>query len=141
MHTQAELGWAAGCVDSEGCIRIGLQKSHLTDLPQHGLYLAVSNTDPRMPRRFAEMFGGNVVNKTRQQKRRPVFEWRVFSTKAASVLQELRPYLYIKGEQADIAISFAATLGGHGRKVPAEVRAERDRMRAHIAVLKREEVS
>src|SRR5436305_1549913 len=105
-----DLAWAAGCVDGEGCVSIRTQKVGRSARLQFALYLAVSNTDPRMPARFHELFGGSLVNKTGNQVRRPIFEWRVFATNAGRILRMLRPYLVIKGEQADIAIAFADTL-------------------------------
>jgi hypothetical protein len=135
-----DLAWAAGCVDGEGCISIRQVRAANSRELQFAMYLAVGNTDPRMPLRLRELFGGNVVNKTRQQKRRPVFEWRVFSSKAGRIIAQLRPYLVIKGEQADIALAFAATLKAtRGRQ--AEVRAERVLMKERISILKREDVS
>jgi len=139
MKTQSELGWAAGAVDGEGCIAIRTSRSVRSQRLQYGLYVAVSNTDPRMPSRLAEMFGGNVVLKDARHRQRPIYEWRVFSSKAALILQELRPYLVIKGEQADIAIAFAATLkrtGAHSQ----EVREAREQMRRKISVLKTEAI-
>lgn len=136
--SSTDLAWAAGAVDGEGCISIRSQRVPNSKFEQYALYISVGNTDIRMPQRLAEMFGGNVINKTRQQERRPVYEWRIFSANAVKVLKMLRPYLVIKGEQADIAIEFGKTLartGGHS----AEVRAAREQMKARIAVLKREE--
>jgi hypothetical protein len=144
--TQTDLAWAAGIVDGEGCISIRrayvakdrLGKSR-TSKPQYALYLAVGNTDPRMPQKLCDMFGGSLVNKTRQQVRRPIFEWRVFASNAGRILAEIRPYLVIKGEQADIALAFAATLKRTGQH-SAEVHAARAIMKEQIRVLKREEV-
>ncbi len=137
MRTQAELGWAAGAVDGEGCIAIRTSPAATSKRPQYGLYLAVSNTDPRMPARLAEMFGGNVVLKDDKHRQRAIYEWRVFSSKAGSILRELRPYLIIKGEQADVAIAFAATLKRVGQHSP-EVLAARAAMKDRIRVLKTE---
>jgi hypothetical protein len=139
-YSQAELGWAAGCVDGEGCISIRREAVSRSGRPQYALYLAVGNTDPRMPRKLHAMFGGSLVHKNARQKQRPLFEWRVFATRAGKVLEVLRPYMVIKGEQADVAIAFAATIrrtGGH----TAEVHAARAIMKERIAVLKYEEVS
>jgi len=91
-----------------------------------------------MPRKLHAMFGGSLVDKTGSQKRRRIFEWRVFATRAGTILKELRPYMVIKGEQADIAIAFAATIrrtGGHSD----EVHAARAIMKEQIHILKHEE--
>lgn len=142
MRTQTELAWAAGAIDGEGCVAIRTSRSANTKRPQYGLYLAVGNTDPRMPQRLAEMFGGAVILKDAKHRRRAMFEWRVFSSKAAAILKEIRPYLVIKGEQADIAIAFGATLRVKGSwKNVGDALEMREEMRRNIRLLKVQEVA
>ena len=141
MRTQPELAWAAGAVDGEGCIAIVAVKHKDSVRLQYGLYIAVGNTDPRMPRRLADLFGGNVLVKSARPGNRTMYEWRIFASKAGAVLKELRPYLIVKGEQADVGIAFAETLRRRGSWHTADLRDTRESMRTKIAVLKREEAS
>lgn len=110
-------------------------------LPQYALILAVGNTDIRMCQRLADLFGGKVIAKGSLRNRtKQMWEYRVFSRNAARVIGMIRPYLVVKGEQADVAMAFAETIrrtGGHTE----EVRAARADMKARLKLLKREEIA
>ena len=132
-----ELSYAAAAVDGEGCIGIRIVKNVRSVRPQYALVLSVSNCDPRLPRKMAKFFGGNVIRRTHDKRRRPLYEWRITSTKAARALEAMRPYLLIKGEQADLFIEFAKTLkrvGPPGH--PPEVQSIRADLAKKVADLK-----
>ena len=133
--TQSQLGWAACAIDGEGCIAIRMFSHKNSVKPQYRAEISVANCDPRMPKFMQEFFGGTVLKREQSFRRRPLYEWRIYSTNAAKVLEVLRPYLVLKGEQADIFLAFCQTIkrtGGHSDKI-LKARAE---MHREIAALK-----
>lgn len=102
-----DLAWAAGIVDGEGSINLIKMKrydSYGTGLT-FDLRLDVGNTDPRMLVRLKDIFGGSISSNLKARpNRKPTFCWHLHGAKAAEAIQLMRPYLVIKGEQADLAL-------------------------------------
>lgn len=102
MLTEAQLAWAAGFIDGEGCFYAGL--------PTKGSWrtsLSVSQNDARPLLELREMFQAGSIH--RQTAR--ASQWFVAgSRQLARVIPLIRPYLRVKGEQADalLAIVFDA---------------------------------
>jgi len=87
-----KLAYIAGFIDGEGCIY------------SNGGYLGVivSNT-VRAPLEFIEgEFGGSISIHiyAPPNKRKPIYNWKIFGRSAAIVLQFLLPYLIVKKEHA-----------------------------------------
>jgi len=104
-----DLAWAAGVIDGEACI--GAYKHHSS----HNLKVEVNSVDPRICEKLHTLFGGSLSYKGRQGGvRRPnerrLFTWTCSGHIAGRVLRAVRPYLVIKGEQADIGLQIAATM-------------------------------
>lgn len=96
-----KLAYIAGFLDGEGCIY------------SNGGYLSIciSNT-VRAPLEFIEgEFGGNIDMRiyAPPNKRKPIYNWKMFGHNAAMVLQFLLPYLIVKKERALLGIQLATT--------------------------------
>jgi hypothetical protein len=106
QFTEAELAWMAGFFDGEGYIGISRTGGHFR-LRGHALRVAVTQVtrEPLVP---FSLFGGNLH--LRQHSPRPnerrIYQWHSSAGVAAECLRTLRPYLRLKGEQADVAIAF-----------------------------------
>src|SRR3974390_32523 len=89
--TVAELAWAAGALDGEGCIGVYQMPSGKSRYLQ--LTVMVENTDPRMPLKFQEIFGGTVRLCKRQysEKDRPATVWQIAGKKVGPMLQSMLP--------------------------------------------------
>lgn len=138
--TIAELAWAAGIIDGEGCICVYGRPGRINKKGTHALALIVKvvNTDPRMPHKMQEIFGGNLstaVERRGNPRRRPVMQWMITGKLAGSLLVAIRPYLIVKGEQADVAITYAKTIGRNGPIAP-EIHASRQQLREKLVLLK-----
>lgn len=111
-----DLAWAAGIIDGEGCIDISLRQGRYAQLD-----VSVVNTDPRLLLRLRELFRGSVHHRPHQTSRprhRMTWRWTIVSRQAETFLRQVRPYLVIKQEQADIALAMRKTMRireGHGR--------------------------
>lgn len=103
----AILGYAAGIVDGEGYIGIStafdVRKSRKLS---HFVRLVIVNTDPRLPGWFADRFGGAIAvsHSGRKKRWKPRCSWAIHGERAEKFIEAIRPYLVIKGEQADIAL-------------------------------------
>lgn len=139
--TEAELAWAAGVLDGEGCICIYGRPGRISKKSGFralALIINVVNTDPRMPFKMKEIFGGNcnlTAERRNNPRRRPVMSWIITGRPAGVVLTKVLPYLVIKKEQAEVAIAYAGTIGRTGPLSPV-VSAKRESLRGQLVLLK-----
>lgn len=115
--TEPEKAWVAGILDGEGSIVFQRQ------VQLSGGYsprVKVINTDPRMLVRLKEITGvGYIYENKVVGNRKRAWTWIAACEAALNILEAIRPYLVVKGEQADIAMAFR--------------QAKRSRSRAHKA--------
>jgi len=109
--TIAQAAYLAGLIDGEGSIMLYRRGVGAA------MRVTVANTNRALLDWCAVTCGvGNIVAiRQRNAKHKPGGAWLVNSQAAASVLEQIRPYLVIKGEQADLAFAFQRKL-----KIPAE---------------------
>ncbi len=110
MNRQESIIWAAGFVDGEG--NIAIQRYSSTrgrrHRPCHNLLLQVAQTSLGPLEKLKELWGGRIGERKHGNPRRaPIWGWWVSGKDAAQAIAELRPYLLVKREQADIALEFA----------------------------------
>ena len=138
--TKEELAWAAGYIDGEGCINIGQNNP-----TSHVVRLTIDSTDKRPLLKLQSLFGGRVNapydysgRYKDNYQRKPQWVWSLCGTELQPVLRGVRLYLIVKGEQADIAISFPIQKKrGRGVKTPPEVWKQRIEMKEQLHNLKR----
>lgn len=94
---QEFLPWAAGFFDGEGCIGIYVMGDGLTRLQ---VQTSQRVEDPVQMLR--QLFGGSVCLTTQGY-----WQHTVFGPTAADMLRRIRPWLLVKGAQADLAVRFA----------------------------------
>lgn len=103
-----EIDWArlASFIDGEGTITIsGKSRGHLN------IRMSVSNTDARLMLWLRSNFCGTVTPVESQGPNcKPSFIWTVGTRHGELLLKRIRPYLIMKGEQADIALEFRKTI-------------------------------
>ena len=124
--------WAAGFLDGEGCILIERRRNHSGRGWNYKLYTRVSNNDPAPLEIFKDLFGGYITTQKKPATTKSISHWHGGCRIAAKALRELLPYLVVKREQAEIAISFQErrakhTGPGHFSLDPEQD--ERDRLR------------
>jgi len=104
--------YAAGIIDSEGCICISRGHSKEATKAQTGLSIGVGNTDVRLMRWLVENFGG--VYKKRPNQRGfsalsgcgYIYGWSIPPTKRTWFLTGIKPYLVLKIGQADLVMRY-----------------------------------
>ena len=138
--TEVELAWAAGALDGEGCICIYGRPGRISKKGVHALQLVITlvNTDPRMPLKMKEIFGGNcqpAVERRGNPRRRPIMTWLITGKPAGLALAKMLPFLVIKREQAGIALAYVATIGKNG-PLPINTHQKREEFRSKLVLLK-----
>lgn len=114
-----KIEYIAGLVDGEGYIRIAKNKYRLSGKrnPTYQLYVGINMTDPRPIKSIQEIFGGKIyVTRIKTSKHRTLFGWIVTSRKAIEFITAVRPHLLVKGEEADVAITFQNHIDSSGRQ-------------------------
>lgn len=116
------LPYLAGFFDGEGCVSI----HHTNGSPKtFGLTLSINQVDPRPLNLAKAAFGGTIHKIVKKPPHRDIYAWHLNSTKARIFLEEVRPWLIVKADQADIAIAFQTNVeeGGRVRAGNAPMRA------------------
>ena len=107
----AELAYAAGLIDGEGCIRIGKYTDHKTQELRYRGQLSIGMTSRAAVEWMRDRMGGNFyIYRTSYDKAKPAYNWTMRSTEAAALLSAILPHLIIKREQALLLIEFAETV-------------------------------
>ena len=95
-----DLAWAAGIIDGEGCLYISKSQA---------LYLRVSMTDYPTVKRLHTMFAVGVFDlaiKRGVGNWRSTYSWICAAKDTRTVLLLVRPYLFTKLDQAEIALDY-----------------------------------
>ena len=107
MNAIAEVAWAAGFIDGEGCIGIAFAKRGNGG---YNLSLRVSQTVRKPLEKLQAMFGGSIYSYQRKSHYKPAWTWNVYGNTARAIVRKLLPYLEVKARQASIALVFPAGL-------------------------------
>ena len=129
---ESKIAYLAGIIDGEGTIVIAKgkirkgRKNHL-----YSLRLQVGNSERRLIDWLQENFGGSVhILRKKKGKKRPAWQWVLGSQDTYKLLKEMKYYLVIKEEQADIGIKFYERTLSHkpGGKVPVWLNEKREEL-------------
>lgn len=116
--TDAELAYAAGLIDGEGCITIdkpgGVDRLTKYRTPRAGLILRVRvyNSNEAMITWLHTRFGGTAKKAKYKQKAYHLDQWywQLLGKNAAAFLQQIHPFLVAKKTEAEFALLHAETL-------------------------------
>lgn len=130
--------WTAGFIDGEGTISINQKRRPDRQAPVNTIYVSVDQVDPRPLQLLRDWWGGSLglYEQRCPEKHRPRWVWRISGAACNTMLQEIRPFLTVKGEVADLVVEFYASLPhAHPRyyKVPEK---EVERRAAVVARLR-----
>ena len=109
--SDGQLGYLAGIIDGEGCIRIDRTKAGKTCKRPYifFLLLTVSNTDSLLCQYLKQTYEGYtypLYHNKYNEKHSTCWEWRITGYRAAALLKLVYPYLRVKKQQAEIAMEF-----------------------------------
>jgi hypothetical protein len=127
--SEADLSYAAGYLDGEGCFTVGHHWK---------IFVTCTNTCRAAIEWLQDTFGGTVSgpSKVRKANWRPTYQWKVSARQAASMVEAMLPYLKEKRPQAELLLQLQETMGKEAR-LSAETRVQRDELVSKIKELKR----
>lgn len=106
-----DVRWIAGFVDGEGCIGV-YPKNKFKDTRYYVLIVQVAQSGcvgKRITDYFKDKYGGTVYKQTPKNPSHKVqWKWSVCSDMAAAFLKDVEDYLYVKKEEAALALQFQA---------------------------------
>lgn len=126
-----QAAWAAGFFDGEGCVLV-------VKLATGSLRLGVdvSQIDPRPLIELQARWGGTLTSFDRKRKgTRAAHRWRCHGELAQAFLRDVRPYLRVKAEVADLGLRYP--IGSRGTKVSLADGIERAAIREAVRILNR----
>lgn len=132
MPTETECAYLAGFVDGEGTLTI--TRHTRKDRPGYkrfNLRVAVYNTNFTVLNFLQNIFGGTIMVAERENNWKPQGQLAWSEAQIIEILQAIRPYLIIKGEQADILLAMQET------KMPAS-KGRRNGQSAEVIALRNE---
>jgi hypothetical protein len=98
MYEPIVYAYAAGVVDSDGCIYSDRRKRK--GPTSYQVRTSVSMTTPEVPTWFHSKFGGCLMIKKGKNTPLPVYTWIISSQQALRLLKEIEPYLIGKRDRA-----------------------------------------
>ena len=112
MPSKEENAYFAGMLDGEGSIEIGYEKG-IGKCRNHHPIVTITNSHEGVCQRAKELYGGCVYKRQDKWHKaievkgyKPCFSWIVPSRKAEAFLKLVLPFLIIKREQAELALTF-----------------------------------
>lgn len=129
-HSEADLSYAAGFFDGEGCVQIYSRNRGRGQI-EYINKVSIGNTDFEVLEWFQAKFGGRVGNQ-RAGVNKPIKYWTATNKVAHEFLMAVEPYLKVKRDQAQIVMDACDRLRnlprvGFGRSSNADVYAEWER--------------
>jgi len=105
---KVDLAYIAGIIDGEGCVAIERAK-YAEGKYKRIVSLSVTNTEEWICQWLKFCWGGRVTpQQPRKKNYLPQWNWVIRRAKATEVLEAILPYLKLKKQQAEVAISFQA---------------------------------
>ena len=98
-----ELAYLAGFFDGEGCISISKRSRTAHG---YGLMVSVSQLNPEPLLVLRKRFGGSISRSKDKRGFRTLVVWTIGARLALAALEEMRPYLSVKADEADVALEF-----------------------------------
>ena len=128
------IRYIAGLFDGDGCIFLNramptektIARGEVS--PKYQLMCSLANIYKPVVLKFQAKFGGLVVPRNAQNPRqRTAWYWAVTARRSVNFLEKISPYLFIKKEQAKIALDYHRTcirdvyIGGKGGNPPLSI--------------------
>lgn len=136
----SEIDWArlAAFIDGEGSILIARSKRKGYTNLQYNLEVIVSGTDLRLHVWLQDTFSGKVYlvkpSTISFRSNKICQSWRLYNTRAATILERCLPYFIIKREQAEVGLAFMRlkSQGAQGKRVTPEGLQAREEFRNQL---------
>lgn len=145
VRSPTALAYLAGILDGEGCLRIARSRLRRrpNNSPRHWPVLFVGNVSWLLCEYLRQKFGGSISTRPATSRHREFYLWALTTREAVlSILTAVRPYLLVKGGQADLLIEFIVGFRSHkgggrgrGRRLSPDELARRERICEEVKAL------
>ena len=137
MANLEDYVYLAGLFDGEGSLYIlhRIPKEHEKEKsPRFWLQMQIGMTDKPVIDWLKDTFGGSVLTEHHKEERwKTCYRWRLNNKLAATLLQQIRPWLKVKHRKADIAQEFTKILRyARHRRLSEDEIAAREMFRVRI---------
>lgn len=101
FQTQEDCAYAAGFFDGEGHANVRDNGGY------KALHISIGQTSLPVLEWFREFYGGNIYEYKReaQSTLKPFWQWSIVGTRAKLFIKQVRPFLKVKVEQVDKALT------------------------------------
>lgn len=134
--SKTDIAYLAGIVDGEGTIGIHHGRDGFG-----GPYLQAGGTDKRLVDWLKSLFGGNYtfyhLTDMKHKHHKDFYLWRLNLSDVSRVLIQIIPYLKLKREQAELAVSFRKTIGKVGLRITPDIYKNRLEIYNQMRILNR----
>lgn len=139
VPTPEDCAYAAGFFDGEGTVFIAINRGAKGARgPIYNMRVTAAQVDPTPLAWLQERWGGSLAERRPRGSQRLSYVWNCFARQAARFLTDVRPFLLVKIDEADLALEFQASLFNPGvRGHTPEYRAQQDARRLQLMELKR----
>jgi hypothetical protein len=123
-----EKAYAAGLIDGEGCIDIGVNHPKKGSRSRDQLYVRVGihMTNPLPLEEFKNIWGGSIhIRKPFINHWKQSYDWKVTCGSAMEFLADIEPFLIVKKAEARVALEFKVRTGQEKRLTDEEVGARK----------------
>ncbi|GAI69533.1 unnamed protein product [marine sediment metagenome] len=103
---ELEIAYIAGLFDGEGCVAV--DRRYLPHNPGLTIEAKIGITTPAPLYLCQRIFGGKVQVETRHKGWHDCYRWRIFAKRAEVFFRVVEPYLIIKKDQANLAITLSS---------------------------------
>lgn len=111
------IEYLAGLVDGEGCITITKTKSSKYKRGiQYYSRLSIEMTSEHLINKLYTQFGGSFNRRKPQIKRKDIYVWSVYGENARLIIEQIKPYLIVKDNQASIIQEFQSLVNKNNFK-------------------------
>jgi len=118
--TESDKAYAAGFIDADGCITVRMNTAGTARARNvaRTCFASITASQTKVPPLLflRDRWGGSLRQlPARKGNSSPAWEWVAVSQMAYKMLDDIRPYLLIKGDRADNALSLRDIRSGSGR--------------------------
>lgn len=115
--------YAAGFFDGEGCVNCSSSRNNSF------VRILVVNTNIDVLKAFQAVWGGDInANYKSKAHWKQAYTWRLQHQAATDFLKEIKPFLIVKKQQAELAIKFNELRPGKGNKWAEEAKMQAEEL-------------
>jgi hypothetical protein len=127
--SETDKAYIAGLIDGEGSICILKANSKKVGTHNYGAVVQIRMTNKEPVYFVAERYGGIVKHHNRTSKGKIIYDLKIYSHNAVSLLKDINQYLQCKGRQAGVVFALYKVEPAYGKTADEKELIELERIR------------